>query len=105
VGITIFIIESWTGKINKGGNFIPNTLMLIMLSFIGSFLTWVFFPLVIVLGLLFLINKFLCKWGNNYRKLAKSKEKRLEEILKDMLDSDPIFREKYNELIKNTPEI
>ncbi len=63
------------------------------------------FPLILLVGSLYLINMWLSKWGNNYRELEKTKEKRREEVLRDMLNSDPIFMEKYKELMKSTPEI
>lgn len=105
VCVTIFLYASWKDKLNKGDGFLLNTIQIMGFSFICSFLVWLTIPLLIIIGLLYLLNGGLSKWGNNYRSLEKSKEKRREEVLKDMLESDPVFMEKYKELMNSTPEI
>jgi hypothetical protein len=105
-GTGYFLYMSWTDKLNKSHEGpILGTLQILMFSFIGSFFLWGSFPLIIIIGTLYLINGGLSKWGNNYRALEKSKEKRREETLQAMLDSDPVFMQKYKELMNSTPKI
>lgn len=113
--IGLFIYGAWTDKLkledgvyDTGAykvNYVTNIFKIFIFCLVGAMLIYATSPLIIIIGLLCLIGKVLGKWGNNYRSLEKSKEKRREEILGDMLKSDPIFYAKYNQLMRDTPEL
>jgi len=103
--IVSFVYFSWTNKLNDEDGIVHNLLTIIMVHVMGSIFVWVLFPVVIVFGILYILNKLISNWGNNYRELEKSREKRHEENFKRLLDSDPIFKQKYDEIMNNTPKI
>ncbi len=103
--VGMFLYQSWNDNLRKGDGVLLGTLLILIQCLVGALAVFILFPLMILLGTLWLINGGLSKWGNNYRKLEKSKEKRREDVLRDMLDSDPVFMEKYRELMNSTPKI
>lgn len=100
--IVTLIKKAWADDYRSIEDLIIDTLFK---TVIGSLVIGAAWPLLIVIGLIYGMTVGVAKWGKNYRQLERSKEKRREEVLRDMLNSDPVFMEKYNELMKTTPKI
>ncbi len=109
LGISIYIVGCFLGEFKDNNGTMFGPIFAILAILMGVVVGTLFLSLggpIIAIGLIVVgIGYGLQKIGDMWREGIKSKEDLGTKALAELIKSDPVIKAKYDELMKQTPEI